>query len=198
MTTVPVAPPAPARRAGYPVGYWGMVCLIATEATIFTGLIATYFFLRASSNAWPQGGIKEPDLTTISIFSLILVGSSVPMFWAEHAIKYGRVRQLRIGLLLAFLMGAAFLAHEGYEWAHLEFPWTQNAYSSIFYTITGLHGAHVLIGLLINAQVQTKAGMGKLSASRHVSVTVFGLYWHFVDGVWIFVFASLYLSAHIR
>jgi heme/copper-type cytochrome/quinol oxidase subunit 3 len=196
--TVAVPPPPPARRPGYPVGFWGMVCLIATEATIFTGLIATYFFLRASSPAWPQGGIKAPDLKTVSVFSVILVGSSVPLIWAEYAITRGRLGQMRLGLAVSFLMGAAFLAHEGYEWAHLEFPWTRNAYTSIFYVTTGLHGLHVLVGLLISAQVQTKAAMGKLSSSRHVSLTVFGLYWHFVDGVWIFVFSSLYLSAHIR
>jgi cytochrome c oxidase subunit III len=196
--TFVVAPPARARRPGYTTGFWGMVCLICTEATIFTGLLATYFFLRATSHEWPQGGIKPPDLTTIGIFSVILVGSSIPLIWAEFAIAHGRMRSFRIGLAISFLMGAAFLAHEGYEWAHLDFPWTQNAYTSIFYVTTGLHGMHVLVGLFISIQLQVKTAMGKISRSHHVSATVFGLYWHFVDGVWIFVFASLYLSAHIR
>ena len=193
-----VPPPAVARRPGRTRGYWGLVSLIATEATLFAGLLATYFFLRASSPAWPQGGLKPPDLTTISIFSLILVGSSVPVFVAESAIRRGRVRTMRAGLVLAFLMGAAFLAHEGYEWSHLEFNWTRNAYTSIFYATTGLHGIHVLIGLLMNLQVQVKTWMGRIDAKHHVSLEIFGIYWHFVDGVWIFVFASLYLSAHIR
>ncbi len=149
-----VAPPPPARQPGRTRGYWGVLCLIATEATIFTGLLATYFFLRASSPVWPQGGIKVPELTTISIMSVILVGSSLPIFLAEHAINRGGVNTMRVCLMLAFLMGAAFLGHEGYEYAHLEFNWTKNAYSSIFYVTTGLHGMHVLIGLLINLQVQ--------------------------------------------
>jgi heme/copper-type cytochrome/quinol oxidase subunit 3 len=193
-----VPPPPIARRPGRPRGYWGLVSLIATEATLFIGLLATYFFLRASSNQWPQGGIKPPDLTTISIFSVILVASSGPVIVAEIAIKRGGVRAMRTGLVVAFLMGAAFLAHEGYEWAHLEFNWTRNAYTSIFYATTGLHAIHVLIGLLVNLQVQVKSWMGKIDRDHHMSMDVFGLYWHFVDGVWIFVFGSLYLSAHIR
>jgi heme/copper-type cytochrome/quinol oxidase subunit 3 len=193
-----VPAPTPARARGRSRGYWGVLSLIATEATLFAGLLATYFFLRASSPSWPQGGIKPPDLFTISIMSVVLVGSSVPVFLAEHAIRRGRVGTMRVGLALAFLMGAAFLAHEGYEWAHLEFNWTRNAYTSIFYVITGLHGMHVLIGLLVNLQVQAKSWMGRITGERHESMDIFGIYWHFVDGVWIFVFASLYLTAHIR
>jgi heme/copper-type cytochrome/quinol oxidase subunit 3 len=193
-----VPPPPRARRPGRTRGYWGLVSLIATEATLFAGLLATYFFLRASSPSWPQGGIKPPDLTAISIFSVILVGSSLPIFLAEVAIRRGRVSTMRVGLVVGFLMGAAFLAHEGYEWAHLEFNWTRNAYTSIFYVTTGLHGMHVLIGLLINLQVQAKSWLGRIDRDHHVSMEIFGIYWHFVDGVWIFVFASLYLTAHIR
>ncbi|HZP30018.1 MAG TPA: cytochrome c oxidase subunit 3 [Acidimicrobiia bacterium] len=193
-----VAPPPVARRPGRTRGYWGVLSLIATEATLFTGLLATYYFLRASSPVWPQGGIKPPELTTISVFSAILIGSSLPVLVAESAIKRGNARAMRVGLALAFLMGSAFLAHEGYEWSHLEFNWTRNAYTSIFYATTGLHGMHVLIGLLVNLQVQVKSWMGKIDREHHVSMEIFGLYWHFVDVVWIFVFSSLYLSEHIR
>jgi cytochrome c oxidase subunit 3 len=193
-----VPPPPRARRPGYGTGFWGMVMVVATESFIFVALLATYFFLRSSSSAWPQGSVKAPELFPTWVFSIVLIGSSLPIFWGEAAIRRGRVRVLQVALVLSFLMGAAFLANEGYEWAHLTFSWTQNAYASIFYVITGLHGIHVLVGLLMNAQVQAKAGMGKISAQRHVSMQVFGLYWHFVDVVWIFVFSSLYLSVSLR
>jgi heme/copper-type cytochrome/quinol oxidase subunit 3 len=195
---VVVPPPPAARRRGYGTGFWGMVCVIATESFVFLALLSAYFFLRASSRSWPQGGIRVPDLSPIWIFSLVLLASSLPIFGAESAIRHGRVRALQVGLLVSFLMGSAFLANEGWEWAHLDFSWTKNAYASIFYVVTGLHGAHVLVGLAMNAQVQAKAALGKLSADRHVSMQVFGLYWHFVDAVWIFVFSSLYLSVHLR
>jgi cytochrome c oxidase subunit III len=197
VPTVVVAPP-PARSRGRSVGWWGMVVVIATEATIFLGLLSTYFFLRASSPQWPPPGIKPPELPVIAVFSVVLIASSAPIFWAEAGISAGRQGPLRVGLVVSFLMGAAFLANEGYEWSHLDFRWTDNAYSSIFYATTGLHGLHVLVGLLINLVVQAKAWSGKLSAERHVTMEVFSLYWHFVDAVWIFVFSSLYLSAHVQ
>lgn len=195
--TVVVAPPK-TRTRGRAIGWWGMVVVIATEATIFVGLLSTYFFLRASSPQWPPVGIKPPDLGNISVFSVVLISSSIPVFWAEAGIRAGRQRRLRVGLLLGFLMGAAFLAYQGYEYSHLDFHWTDNAYSSIFYATTGLHGLHVLVGLLMSLVVQAKAWSRKLSADHHVSMEVFSLYWHFVDGVWLFVFTSLYLTAHLR
>jgi heme/copper-type cytochrome/quinol oxidase subunit 3 len=197
VPTVVVAPPI-ARWRGHGVGWWGMVVVIATEATIFLGLLSTYFFLRAAAPQWPPVGIKPPELPVIAVFSVVLIASSVPIFWAEAGIRAGRQDVLRAGLLMSFLMGAAFLGYQGYEYGHLEFRWTDNAYSSIFYATTGLHGLHVLVGLLINLVVQAKAWSGKLSAERHVTMEVFSLYWHFVDAVWIFVFSSLYLSAHLQ
>jgi cytochrome c oxidase subunit 3 len=195
---VDVPPPPAARHPGYSVGVWGMACVIATESFVFLALFATYFFLRASASTWPPRGTPLPELSPAWIFSIVLLGSSVPIFWGEAAIKRGRVRQLQVALALSLVMGAAFLGNEGWEWAHLGFSWTQNVYASLFYVITGLHGIHVLVGLAINGQVQAKTAMGKLSARHHVSMQVFSLYWHFVDVVWIFVFTTLYLSVHIR
>lgn len=198
MTETAVVAPPQVRARGRSIGWWGMVVVIATEATIFVGLLSTYFFLRASSAHWPPVGIKPPDLGNISVFSVVLIASSIPVFWAEAGIRAGHQRRLRVGLLLGFLMGASFLAYQGYEYSHLDFHWTDNAYSSIFYATTGLHGLHVLVGLLMSLVVQAKAWSRKLSADHHVSMEVFSLYWHFVDGVWLFVFSSLYLSAHLR
>ena len=151
---VVVPPPPPARKPGYNVGVWGMAAVIATESFVFLALLAAYYFLRSSETSWPEGGLKPPDLTPAWIFSIILISSSIPIFWGEAAIKRGRIRTLQIALALSFLMGAAFLASTGWEWAHLDFSWTTNAYASMFYVITGLHGIHVLVGLLMNGQVQ--------------------------------------------
>ena len=203
---VPGAPPGagvrlqPAQRSarGHPTAWWGMVILILTEATLFGGLLSSYFFIRAINHTWPLGGIKAPDLHRISIFTGVLLGSSIPIFWAEAAIKRGNLRRLRVGLAVSWLMGAAFFVNQVLEYRSLGFGPRTNAYGSLFYAITGLHGAHVVIGLLISLVVQLKAGLGRLSAERHLTAQVFGLYWHFVDGVWVFVFASLYLSTHLH
>jgi heme/copper-type cytochrome/quinol oxidase subunit 3 len=186
-----------AGERGYPLGWWGMVVLIATEATVFVGLLGSYFYLRAGSPEWPQGGIEPPALLDISIFTVVLLGSTFPVLWAESSIERGRVAQMRLALFVAWLMGAAFLAHQIWEYAHLDFNIRDNAYASIFLVTTGLHGLHVLAGLLISAVVQLKARLGQFTAERHLTVSVFGLYWHFVDVVWIFVFSSLYLSVRL-
>jgi cytochrome c oxidase subunit III len=192
----PIVPPV--EKSGYDRGFWGIALLIATEAVIFLGLVSSYFFTWASSKQWPQGGIEPPELTRILIFTPILLLSSVPIFWAEAAIRKGRVAQLRIGLFVAFVMGLSFLVNQLLEYRDLTFGWRDNAYASLFYTTTGLHGLHVLVGLLISIVVQIKAAQGKFSAHRHTSVQVFSLYWHFVDVVWIVVFTSLYLAPHFK
>lgn len=203
MTTVlapdRLQPPAEDRRArSRDTAWWGMVLLITTEAMIFAGLLAAYFFTRAAAPEWPLGGIHKPELSRTAIFTAVLWASTVPVIWAEHGIKQGDVRRLKAGLLLAFLMGSAFVVHEfAFEWPALRFGWADNAYASLFYTITGLHGLHLIVGLLVNLVVQAKAWTGRFDEHRHRTVSVFGMYWHFVDAVWFFVFSSLYLSEHL-
>jgi len=196
------APPrrteGPSARKGYGTAWWGMMIVIATEAMIFAILLSAYFFLRASSKQWPPEGIEPPELPLAVIFSLVLWGSSLPIFWAEAGIRKGSQFRLKAGLAISFLMGASFLGYTGKDFADLHFGWRDNAYGSIFYVVVGLHALHVVIGLLINLMVQVKSWQAKFSAERHVTVEVFGLYWHFVDAVWLFVFPSLFLSAHLR
>ena len=189
---------APARTPGRPVAWWGMVVTIMTEAMIFAALISSYFFLRAASKQWPLGGIELPELRDSTIFSVVLWGSSVPMLWAERGIRRGHLGALRAGLLLSFLMGAAFIVHTADDFQKLRFGWRDNAYGSIFYATVGLHAAHVVIGLLMSLVVQLKAWQGRFSSERHLTVEVYALYWHFVDAVWLFVFPAFILSPHIR
>jgi heme/copper-type cytochrome/quinol oxidase subunit 3 len=188
----------PVRERARGTAWWGMMSLIATEAMIFAGLLGSYFFTQAASKDWPQGGIAAPELGRISVFTVVLLSSSLPIIWAEAGIRKGRVSRVRIGLALSFVLGAAFLINQGLEYHDLTFGPRDNAYASLFWGITGLHGLHVLIGLLMNLLVQAKASLGRITEERHVTLTVFGMYWHFVDVVWIFVFSSLYISPHIK
>jgi len=174
-----------------------MVVLILNEATIFAGLLASYFYLRFNSVLWPPQGVKLPELTISSINTVILIGSSFVMQWALSSIRHGEVNQLRIGLAIAFLMGAAFLAIQIYEYTQLEFVPQDHAYGSLFWSITGLHATHVLMGLLMNAYIQVRAVYGHFGSDRYQGVENVTLYWHFVDVVWIFVFASLFLSPYL-
>lgn len=193
-----VGAPTPAsRRRTYPTAWWGVSMLILTEAMIFLALIAAYFFLRASSNSWPPAGIEAPELKLSIPFSFVLWGSSIPVVWAEASLRNGRVDRFRIGIAISFVMGASFMVYTMHDFAGLKYRWTDNAYASIYYTIVGLHAFHVVLGLFMNLVVQLKAKLGRYDGGHYASAEVFSLYWHFVDAVWLLVFPSLFLSAHI-
>ncbi len=200
----PSCPPAPAHPAGVSggraTGFWGMVMLIFTEATLFGILLFSYFYLRFQIEpVWPPGGIEKPDLFLVSIMTPILLLSSAPMHWAHSGIRQGKLRRLRLGLFLTFVLGATFLALQGVEYVELlrQFTPRTNVYGSLFFTITGFHGVHVAVGLVMNLWLQWYARRGRFTAERHLAVENVALYWHFVDAVWILILASLYLSPHL-
>jgi heme/copper-type cytochrome/quinol oxidase subunit 3 len=195
--TVVVAPPEPG-PPGYDKAWWGMLVVVTTEGMIFLVLLAANFFLRATSRHWPPAGVELPELAQTSIFTAILLGSSLPIFWVDAAVKRGRMRQVQLGLALSWVMGTAFLVHTLLDFEALHFGWRDSAYGSVYYTIIGLHALHVLVGLLFSAVVQLKVALGRIDGRRHVTLDVFSLYWHFVDVVWILVFSSLILSVHVR
>jgi cytochrome c oxidase subunit 3 len=196
MSAPLVIEPVP-RTRGYPTAWWGMVVLIATEAMVFLALLSAYFFVRAGESAWPPHGIAPPELPRTILFTVVLLASSIPILWMEHELPRGNMRQVKLSLAIAFVMGAAFLVNTGYDYLNMEFGLRDTAYGSLFWVIIGLHAIHVLVGLLMSATVQVKVWTGRVTPERHVTPDVFALYWHFVDGVWVFVFSSLILSPHI-
>jgi heme/copper-type cytochrome/quinol oxidase subunit 3 len=177
------------RRA---LGWWGMILLVMTEAAFFATLLFAYFDLLARNPDWPPGG--APHLRLSLLNTVLLLSSSLTFAWAEAGIRVGSGARLRWGLLTTFLLGAVFLTVQGFEYAEQAFTPATHAYGSLFFTITGFHGAHVAVGLLMLLVVQARAWLGHFDAEGHLAVKVTGLYWHFVDAVWIAVFTSLYLS----
>lgn len=182
-------------------GWWGMVWLIATEATLFAALIASYFYLRFRYGVdWPPGDIEKPALGLPIIMSVILLSSSLPVHWAEKGIERGSQGRLRIGLLLGFVLGAIFLGLTlGIEWPEKlkEFTPRTNVYGSLYFTLTGFHLAHLVVGLAFSLWAQIRAWRGAFDEKRHLTVQNFALYWHFVDVVWVFVFATIFLSPNV-
>jgi heme/copper-type cytochrome/quinol oxidase subunit 3 len=193
--SLPAAQPVSGSRAP---AWWGMLSLIATEATLFVLLIFGYFYLRWSSSAWPPQGVALPRFALIVPATVLLLGSSLPIAWAEHGIRLGLQQRLRTGLLIGWLMAAVFVAMELWEWAHLGMKPGDSTYASLFFTITGLHLAHVSAALLMGAYIQLRAALGHFNARRFLAVENVALYWHFVDVVWLFVFSTVYISPHIR
>lgn len=186
--------------SGRTTAWWGMVLFITTEAAFFAVLLASYFYLRfASPGPWPPGGIEDPKLLKPLIMTGLLLASSAPMVWADRQIRKGRVGRTAAGVTLAFVLGSAFLVLQGFEYAEKlrTFTLTTNVYGSLFYSITGFHGFHILVGLLMMGFLLVGAARGRYGAHRHERVQLVAFYWHFVDAVWIFILSSLYLSPHL-
>ena len=180
-------------------GWWGMVWLIATEATLFALLLASYFYLRFRSPEWPLDHLHPPPLELPLIMTAILWSSSIPVHIAEKGIEKGNQRRLKWGLALGWLLGAIFLVITlVLEWPETlhEFTPRTNAYGSMFFTVTGFHLSHVVVGLSVSAFTQVRAWQGAFDEKKHVSVQNFAMYWHFVDIVWLFVLLSIYISPH--
>ncbi len=180
----------------HPPGQWAMALLIVTEASLFAYLLFSYFYLDVlSPTAWLPGG--APALRIAIPNTAILLSSSVVLYWAERRLAAKDVTRAKWGLMFTMLLGALFLCLQGVEYAHEPFRPQSNAYGSAFFTITGLHGAHVFVGLLLLGVVLTMLWRGKLSSERRHFLSNAALYWHFVDAVWIAVFASLYLAPRL-
>ena len=178
-------------------GWWGVVLLIATEASLFGYLLVSYFYLASMSRGPFAGRYGPPDLTLAGPNTAILIASSATMWWAESGVRGGHVGRLRLGLALTILLGATFLGVQLHEYGGLPFRPQSGAYGSLFWTITAFHGAHVFVGLLAIAVVLVRAMLGHFDAERRLAVTNASWYWHFVDVVWLFVFTSLYLSPRL-
>jgi heme/copper-type cytochrome/quinol oxidase subunit 3 len=178
-------------------GWWGMVCLCATESMLFASFLGAYFFLRGSVEAFSAEGGKYVPLTRPLNMTALLQATSATAWWGEKGIKRGESGRLRIGLAATFVLGVIFLAVQATEYASRDTSWTTSAYDSLFITITGFHGAHVAGGLLMNLYVQIRAWLGHFDAGRHDAVSNAVLYWHFVDVVWLFILAALYLSPRL-
>jgi heme/copper-type cytochrome/quinol oxidase subunit 3 len=173
-------------------GWWGMALLVTTEATLFAYFLFSYFYLASVAPTWPP--TRAPDLTIALPNTAILLASSGTMWWAERGITRGEQMRLRVGLLITLVLGATFLSLQGVEYHRQSITLQSGAYGGLFFTITGFHGAHVLVGLLMNVYVQLRAWLGHFTAERHLAVSNAAFYWHFVDVVWLAVFTSLYLS----
>ena len=176
-------------------GYWGVWTAIGTEGALFAYLLFSYFYLAAQSTSpWPPNGMPALGLTSIN--TLVLLASSGFVIVAERSIRTGRVRSTLICLMVALLLGCAFASIQAVEWSHQKFNLTSHAYGSLYFTITGFHMAHVLVGLVVLATLLAWTALGKFDKTRYAPLSIGGLYWHFVDVVWIAVFCTLYLSPY--
>lgn len=174
------------------VGWWGMIFFILTEGALFAYLFLSYFYLGSRYPAWPPSG--PPDVTLAVINTIILVSSSVPIWWAERTSRRGRMGLFNLLLVIVLAMGVAFLVIEATEWSNQSFTPATNAYGSLFYTITGFHFAHVTLGLLMIVELLYRSWANRLDKRRPLAAKNVAAYWHFVGVVWVILFFVIYLS----
>jgi cytochrome c oxidase subunit 3 len=171
----------------------GMLLFIISEIMVFGAFFTAYFFIRiANGDPWPAHGTTLP-VGVAGMNTAILVSSSFTIHWAEQAIKKGNHFGLKAGMLTTFLLGCSFLFIQINEYANIGFAPQDAAQQTIFYSLTGLHGAHVFIGLLLLLFVTIRAFRGHYSPEQHRGVEVPGIYWHFVDVMWLVVYTTVYI-----
>jgi heme/copper-type cytochrome/quinol oxidase subunit 3 len=180
---------------GVPSGKLGMWVFLASEVMFFTGLIGAFIVLKSGHPAWP-GSEGHLNVWIGTLNTLVLISSSVTIVLALAASQEGNVGATRKWLLLTVLLGTAFLVVKGFEYqakfAHHIAPST-NVFWSCYFALTGFHALHVLGGIVFNLIVLGYTRTQALWADRSRRLELAGLYWHFVDIVWIFLFPMLYL-----
>jgi cytochrome c oxidase subunit 3/cytochrome o ubiquinol oxidase subunit 3 len=186
-------PPTSTGLSNEKVAMWSF---LGSECLLFGALISTYLLFKGQST---PGSIEPADVFDIpytSVSSFVLLMSSLTMVLALAAIQRGDHRLTRIWLLTTALLGASFVAGQAYEFTVFVREGMNlrvNLFSSSFFVLTGFHGAHVTIGVLMLLSLYSLSMRGKLPASKAETVELVGLYWHFVDVVWIVIFTLIYL-----
>jgi cytochrome c oxidase subunit 3 len=172
----------------------GMFLFIASEIMLFGSFFTVYFFSRvvAAPGEWPPPPFERPWFIAL-INTCILVTSSFTMHWATTSIKRGHRAGLQAGLVLTFLMGLTFLLTQIIEYHRIGFNTGDGAFAATFFGLTGLHGAHVFVGLTILLVMTIRAFRGHFTPEAHHGVEIGGIYWHFVDVMWIVVYVTVYL-----
>ena len=173
----------------------GIWTFLGSEVMFFSGLIVTYLVMRGRSTVGPYPHqVLDVPLTAINTF--VLICSSMTMVTALAAIQNGNARSTRNWLIATAALGLVFLGGQAFEFNKLAnegLSLSSNLFGATFFTTTGFHGTHVLIGVIWIASVLVRAFRGGVTPENNLSVEMVGLYWHFVDIIWIFLFPLLYL-----
>ena len=186
-------PPIAHRSSRIDAEMLGIFLFIASEIMLFGAFFTAYFFVRVANGIdWPPKPFELPVFVA-GINTAILVTSSFTMHWALQSIKRGNRAGMKAGLVLTLLMGLAFLLTQMLEYARIGFNPSDGAFASVFFGLTGLHGAHVFVGLTLLTVATVRAFRGHFTPEHHHGVEIPGIYWHFVDVMWIVVYATIYL-----
>jgi cytochrome c oxidase subunit 3 len=174
----------------------GILLFIVSEVMLFGAFFASYLFLRVVVNppAWPPHPYELP-VAVAGMNTAILFSSSFTVHYALESVRRGNRRGMKLGLAATWLLGATFLFIQINEYVHIGFSARNGSFVSIFYGLTGLHGAHVFVGLVLLTFANIRAWRGHFGPKEkdHLGVEIPSIYWHFVDAMWLVVFATVYV-----
>jgi len=172
----------------------GMLLFIISEVMLFGAFFTAYFFIRAiGDGSWFPFDGHELPVAVAGGNTTILISSSFTMHWALEGARNENRAALRMGMLTTLLLGTAFLCIQVNEYVHVGFAPADHAQGTIFYALTGLHGAHVFVGLNLLLFATIRSFRGHFTSKEHRGVEIPGIYWHFVDVMWIVVYSTIYI-----
>lgn len=171
----------------------GLIVFLASESLMFCGMFASYLIYRGAAVNWPPEG-TEVELLLPTINTIILVSSSFVIHNGDVAIKKNNISGMRLWYIITAVMGMIFLGGQVYEYLTLGYGLTTNVFANCFYLMTGFHGLHVTVGVLLILGVLWRSRRpGHYGATKHVGIEMAEIYWHFVDIIWIVLFTLLYI-----
>jgi len=179
--------------------WWGNLLLLAIESTMFGIVIACYFYFHQNFSYWPPPRNvppttydTAPDLLAPTSNVILLLLSCVPMYLLDRAARAGKIKAVRIAIVVSIIFGAAAVALRCFEFRDIHFKWDANAYGSIVWAVLSLHFAHLITGTLETAVLGAYVFAKGLDAKHRVDLTVTAVYWYWIVGVWIPLYAILY------
>src|SRR6266849_2370502 len=173
---------------------YGMILFIASEVMFFVAWFWAFFNSSLFRGVWPPKGIETFDPWHLPLLNtLLLLTSGTTVTWAHHALLENDRQGLKWGLILTIVLGLMFTSVQAYEYMHAAFTFKGNIYGATFFMATGFHGAHVIIGTTFLIVCLIRTYLGHFTPTQHLGFEFCAWYWHFVDVVWLFLFACIYV-----
>jgi cytochrome c oxidase subunit III len=172
---------------------FGLTVFLLSESVVFLSFFAAYIILRLTTTNWLPPGVPKLEVVKPTISTAVLVSSSFVIYFAERALDRRKLRLFRLLWLTASLMGTYFLIGQAIEWNHLSFGLTTGLFGATFYLLTGFHGLHVFVGLILQVIMLVRSFLPGNYNGGHFGVSAASLFWHFVDVIWLVLFSLVYL-----
>lgn len=193
----PPPPPGPPRLAGRATGWWGMIWGIAALSSMHSTIIFAYFYLGALAESWPPPGFPQPDLLLPTIATAVVLLSVAPAAWSHTAVRVDSTKRLQQGGIATLALGTVFVALAALDLTGLGFLPDEHAYASAYYVISGFHLLQALAGLIMILVVQFQVWGTRLGPRLQMMAVNASVFWYYVAGGWLPVYATLHLSPYL-